>query len=284
MQIGFVFTNYNNATLTCQAVESLVNGAGWSDSRVVVVDNDSRPQDVQQLRVLQSRYPELRLILHDANVGYFPGLNLGLAFLRQEFPELSCVVAGNNDLLFPPDFHEQVQSCQDLLSRYAVLAPDLTTIDGVHQNPHVIRAISPIREVIWDAYYFDYRVARLIALIARVTRRLSRRADSDQHRTPQSIYQAYGACFILTPLFFQHFEQLWAPTFLMGEEYFLSHQVEAQGLELYYDPRIRVIHHEHASVARLPAKEFWKISKASHAVYREYVNPLRSRSRNRKLA
>lgn len=280
MKIGFVFTNYNNSSFTREAVESLARSGHWPDSHVAVVDNKSRPEDVEELRRLKRDHPDLHLILHDANVGYFPGLNIGIAYLRGQYPGLDGIVVGNNDLLFPETFHDRVHECQDLFSRYAVLAPDLVTSDGVHQNPHVIREISPIRELVWDVYYSNYQLALLIGYLSRATRKLSRRRDMDDHATARPIFQPYGACFILTPLFFQHFDSLWAPTFLMGEEYFLSHQVEEMGLELYYEPRIVVVHHEHSTISKLPGRHFWGIAKASHAVYRKYVNPFRSRTRN----
>lgn len=280
MMIGFVFTNYNNASFTVAAVESLARSQHWGHYEVVVVDNASGADDVERLRQLLREYPTLHVIFHDANSGYFPGLNLGIDYLRARPVPVDCIVAGNNDLLFPEDFHERVVACRDVLERYAVVGPDLVTMDGVHQNPHVIREISPLRELVWDVYYSNYRLARLISRVARATRRFSSRTDLDEHATAQPIYQAYGACFILTPVFFQHFERLWAPTFLMGEEYFLTHQVEDRGLEVYYEPRLVVVHHEHSSVSKLPGREFWMIARAAHAEYRKYVNPFRSRTRN----
>jgi GT2 family glycosyltransferase len=280
MKIGFVFTNYNNASFTVAAVESLALFPHWNECEVVVVDNSSAPEDIELLRQLQRDYPALQVIFHPENVGYFPGLNLGIDYLRGLPAPIDLIVAGNNDLLFPPDFHDRVLASGNVTSRYAVVAPDLVTMDGVHQNPHVIRSINPVRELVWDVYYSNYHLARLISNVARATRKVSSRTDLNEHDKAQPIFQAYGACFLLTPVFFQHFDRLWAPTFLMGEEYFLSHQVEERGLEVYYEPRIAVVHHEHSSVSKLPGRQFWTIAKAAHAEYRKYVNPFRSRSRN----
>lgn len=280
MKIGFVFTNYNNSQLTRETVTSIARSGNGLNSVVVIVDNNSDAADVDRLREIERDVEGVTLVLNDQNVGYFPGLNVGIRYLRDRYADLDCIVAGNNDLLFPETFHEVVNDCRDLLSRYAVIAPDLVTLDGVHQNPHVIRGISPIRELIWDAYYTNYHLARLIGFLAQVTRKMTQRRDYLEYASARPIYQAYGACFILTPLFFKHFDLLWAPTFLMGEEFFLSHQVEEKKLQVYYEPRIVVIHHEHATVSKLPSRQFWSMSRASHKVYRKHVNPFRSRSRN----
>ena len=41
----------------------------------------------------------------------------------------------------------------DRIREHAVLAPDITTLDGSHQNPHVINEISKTRELVYDIYY-----------------------------------------------------------------------------------------------------------------------------------
>ena len=56
----------------------------------------------------------------------------------------------------------------------------------------------------------------------------------------------------------------------MGEEYFLSLQLEKKGLTTYYEPSIKVVHCEHASTSRIPAKSMWEIARESHRVYRQH--------------
>ena len=72
------------------------------------------------------------------------------------------------------------------------------------------------------------------------------------------------------PLFFKSFEYLLAPTFLMGEESFLYYQLKEKNYNIYYEPNIKVKHHDHATVSNLPSKKFWKLSKDSHKIYKEF--------------
>ena len=83
MRIGFVFTNYNNSSFTWEAVRSLVSSPLWYGHKIVVVDNDSTPEDVDSLRLLQKQWPEVEVIFNAKNIGYFKGLNIGIAWLRE---------------------------------------------------------------------------------------------------------------------------------------------------------------------------------------------------------
>jgi GT2 family glycosyltransferase len=64
---------------------------------------------------------------------------------------------------------------------------------------------------------------------------------------------------------------LWAPTFLMYEEFFLSKQLADKGYKIFYEPSIKVIHLTHATTNNLPSKTKWLIARDSHKIYRKYV-------------
>ena len=271
MKIGFVFTNYNNSHYTREVIYSISINENFKDSYIVVVDNNSDAIDVSLLKKIEHDYPSVKIIFNNENSGYFKGLNIGIKYLRDQIPDLKHIVIGNNDLFFPLDFIDIIHSKVSLFEEYAVVSPDLITLDGVHQNPHVIKKISKIREIIYDIYYSNYYLSILIGYLANVTKKITDRDDEKQFKIAQTICQGYGACYIVGPLFFENFDLLWAPTFLMGEELFLSKQLEKIGMKVYYDPSIKVNHHDHATMSKLPSRKLWKISKDSHKIYRKYV-------------
>ena len=114
-------------------------------------------------------------------------------------------------------------------------------------------------------------MAALIKSIAKITHRFTDRDDELQHEVAQEIYQGYGACYILTPVFFQNFRELWSPTFLMYEEYFLSMQLAEKGFKTYYEPTIKVVHHWHASTSQLPGRYRWELCRDAHREYRKHI-------------
>jgi GT2 family glycosyltransferase len=270
MKISYVCTNYNNSSFTLKAVDSLMRNAGH-DIEVVVVDNASRPDEVAKLRSLVQKYPAVHVIEHPANNGYFRGLNIGLHDVRHRRPDIDWVIAGNNDLEFAPNFCEKLARIAPVIRAHSVISPDIVTLDGNHQNPHVISSISSIREIFYDLYYANYHLGLIIHKLAKMFPRVSERTDEEQWQMPQPIYQGHGSCYLLTPRFFSQFSELWAPTFMMSEEFFLSKQLKDVGEQVYYTPEIQVTHHWHGSLANIPSRSRWNMARDAHREYRKYV-------------
>jgi len=180
MKIGYVCTNYNNSAYTREAVCSLGRNGGH-EFRIVVVDNHSDKENVEALKNLANEFEHVELILNQENVGYFRGLNLGIRHLRASQPGISIMVVGNNDLVFPDDFAEAISRNLSTLERHAVVSPDIVTLDGVHQNPHVVSEIGKFREFIYDLYYANYYLAIAIRKVARLSRGVTDRADETHH-------------------------------------------------------------------------------------------------------
>jgi GT2 family glycosyltransferase len=271
LKIGFVFTNYNNSMFSIEAVRSIFENANSDHAHIVIVDNNSDFKNIKLLKNNLNKYKNIHLILNKKNIGYFKGLNCGIKYLRDSNEKINLIIVGNNDLIFPKNFIDSIHCNLSKLQYHAVISPNIITRDGVHQNPHVINRISKFREIMFDLYYCNYYLALIIKKIAELTKSFTDRRDEEKFAIEQTIYQGYGACYILGPLFFKYFDFLWAPTFLFGEEYFLSMQLESKKLHFYYEPSIIVKHHLHATMAKLQSKKQWKISRESHKVYRKYV-------------
>ena len=269
-RFAIIMTNYNNSLFTKQAINSLLLVQYSSITcDIIIIDNDSNKENTDILKSLENIHP-IKVIYSKLNLGYFSGLNKGLEIINESQNKYNAVIIGNNDLIFPHDFFYSVIEKLELFNKYSVIAPNIITIDGIHQNPHVINRISPIRELIYDIYFSNYNIAKLISWIALKTKKITRRGDEDFHSIAQPIHQGYGACYLLGPLFFKNFNFLFAPTFLMGEEFFLSIQLESIGQKVFYEPSIIVKHHDHATFAKLPAKKIWMITRDSHKIYKKY--------------
>lgn len=270
MRIGFVCTNYNNSEDTREAVSSL-SRSGRHEYAIVVVDNHSGLKHVEALKELKREFHNVELILNKANVGYFSGLNIGIRCLQSSQPDTHITVIGNNDLVFPADFGDSLDRNLSVLEKNAVVSPDIVTMDGVHQNPHVISKVGRFRELVYNMYYANYYVAIAIRQLAKLTRSFTDRPDETQHNIAQQICQGYGACYMLGPLFFHHFKELWAPTFLMHEEYFLSKQLSEEGFSIYYEPSIKVLHRCHGAMRAITGRKAWEAARRAQKVYRQYV-------------
>lgn len=275
MEIAYICTNFNNSALTVSAVKSLRRAKGHR-VRIVVVDNASRPEEVEILRRLSEEDGEVELIANPENVGYFRGLNIGIKASRTRYPDINWMVVGNNDLNFPADFCDKLERQTGIFCSHSVVSPDVVTLDGEHQNPHVISRISTIREIFYDLYYTNYWLGMFIYKVAKIFPRATRRGDEDQWQIAQPIYQGHGSCYLLTPKFFSQFDELWSPTFMMSEEMFLSLQLKQVGEQVFYSPEISVTHHWHGSLQDLPSRSRWNMARDAHHEYRKYVKIFKS--------
>lgn len=268
MKIAFIVTNFNNSRHTfkmCQSINEFTD-----DSPIIIVDNNSVENDLINLKKIENTFHNVSIIYNSQNVGYFKGLNIGLEFVKKKFKVDVCVI-GNNDLIFEKNFLNDIQNKLYLFEKYAVVAPNIITLDNVCQNPHVIKNISRFRHFVLDLYYSNYYISLIIHFLLKLTKNIFQRKDYLYSSTPSVIYQGYGACYLIGPLFFKYFNQLFAPTFLMGEEFFLAYQLKMFNLKLFYEPSIKVYHQDHASVGKLNSKFFWNISKESHRIYKKYL-------------
>jgi len=270
MRLSYICTNYNNSTYTRTAIKTLLLNSDH-DCIIIVVDNNSDAENVEILRDIENDNSCVKVIYLQNNIGYFRGLNAGLNLLREDYPDIKWSVIGNNDLQFPDGFAKNIENNLIKFSNWPVISPDIITLDGEHQNPHVIKKISKLREFFYDLYYFNYYLGVALKNLANLTKRLTDRTDERQWTISQPIYQGHGSCYLLTPKFFDLFKEFWAPTFIGAEEFFLSKQLSDAGYKILYDPCIKVTHRWHASLENLPSRRRWEMFKDAHREYRKHI-------------
>ena len=270
MKYVFICTNYNNSHYTEGAVGTLMAGES-PPALIVVVDNDSLPDQQAELRRLIDGRPAVELLFSDRNVGYFAGLNLGLHRALALMPDADAYIVGNNDLEFPGDFGTLLDRRRDTIAERMVVAPNILTVTGLRQNPHAIRPISRFRGLILDGYAASFSFARVLTWVARVTQKNTRRKDVDRYDAEGFIFMGLGACYILSPRFIEAVGELPAEVFLMHEEFFLSRRIAEEGEAVYYVPEILITHHDHGSVGTVSSRLMWQYWRDSHKRYRRYV-------------
>jgi GT2 family glycosyltransferase len=271
IRLGFVVTNFNSSSHTTKMIESLSCQKDFSSITIIVVDNGSNFENLNELNILNQSYENVFIIYNPENIGYFRGLNVGIHFLRRNFPEVNVVIVGNNDLIFPNDFSISLYKIITQIEKFPVISPRIFTEHGISQNPHVIEKLSFVREFIYDIYFSSYFLARFIKWLAKSTNAFTDRKDELKNDQAGFIYQGHGSCYILTPLFFENFDELFAPTFLMGEEFFLSYQLYTKGFKVYFEPAVEIIHNCHSSIDQVPNKKIWGFARVAHKEYRKYI-------------
>jgi GT2 family glycosyltransferase len=273
MNICFIFTNYNNSLLSINAILSIWQIVDGEKPNIIIIDNNSELKEEELLRKFLSENSDenLHFLFEENNVGYFRGLNIGIRYSKTLDTQFDYTVVGNNDLIFPNHFLKTLLKNTILYKGYPVISPNIITLDNINQNPHLIKRISIFRKFIYDLYFSNYNLALIINFISKISKKFTKRKDYLNHAKSGPIFMGYGACYILTKDFFNLFEELNAPTFLMGEEAFLSDQIHKVNKEIFYDSEIIVNHHDHASCDNLPVKKMWQITRESYKLYKPLI-------------
>lgn len=261
--VAFVVVNFNNSSHTRALCDSLALqqtlGTAF-EIDCLVVDNSTNHEQMLECAELRSAYAWLRYIRSESNIGYFGGLNRGLAERPQDLA--SHIVIGNNDLEFSPTFCKSLVEA-DIEETVFALCPDVITRDGIHQNPHLARRISWFRRLQFDVAFSTYYVARIGQPLGRFfsdSRRPARRVAAPR----QDIHMGAGSCYVLTKHFFSIFEKLDYPLFLFGEEAFLSAQIHSAGGRLQYEPNLQVTHAENASTNGLHRRARYELARKAY--------------------
>lgn len=271
MKCYLVIVNYNNSKVTIDCIQSVRSVEG-SFFKIVIVDNHSDSSNIGDLRTFIQNNVDLNidLITLSDNIGYFPAINRGITSLNLNGHDDFFLVVGNNDLCFPPEF---IQSLHNLHvdKDIFIISPDIITLKGNHQNPHVISRISLLRRLMYRLYFTSYKIACILAYISSVlgaNRRDQSRLGYDKE---QVIRMGFGACYIILPQFLQKVGLLDESVFLMGEEALLSEQVYSNGGKILYTPSVKVIHQDHSTFKKQPAKSTYNFTKESYKVYKKYL-------------
>jgi GT2 family glycosyltransferase len=270
--VYFVCVNFNNSSYTKEFLES-VSLQQYDEGVVarpttVVVDNASNQIDQEAVESLCRSFENAKLVRSLVNLGYFGGLNLGLSFLDLKPGDL--VVIGNNDLTFAPNFLATLAN-QRYANDVLVVAPNVITADGYHQNPHCRTRVSLIRKLFYDLYFTNYWIGRLLILAAVALKRLTGRRQNPHSQYSQYIHMGIGACYVLLPAFFDHFSKLDDSVFLYGEEALLAGQVMSAPGRTYYDAELIVIHAERAALSKVPSRLIYQFGKESYPKYKNFL-------------
>ncbi len=261
----FIAVNFNNSKYTIAYINSVLS-LNYQKSSIVIIDNNSEKEDLEDLIAFCQKINKATLIASDENLGYFKALNIGLNTIERQKNDY--VIIGNNDLIFNVDFVEKVKAYNHD-DNTLVIAPNIIRLDGIHQNPHFINKYNKWHRFYRAIYYQNYYTSVIIQKLYNVAKSVIYPQSRIQPKSPIEIFSGYGACYILTPKFFNFFELLDAPLFLMWEEAFLTNQVLSVNGKIVYLPSAVVNHHDHTSISKISGKKMFEYTKEGYVYFKE---------------
>jgi GT2 family glycosyltransferase len=263
MKVAFICVNYNNSIVTQGFINNVLKIQKSNEVVIVVVDNASEITEINDLSkyIFDLNNKNVVLLKSYFNLGYFKGLNLGINYINKL--DFDYVVIGNNDIMFDSNFLINLKS-KIFDDSVLCIAPNIIRLDGVHQNPHIVKKFSFIQRVYRKIYFSNYYLGILLQSLFNLFKSKILSEDRIGNDVEQEILMGYGACYILRNNFFHHFNELDSPSFLMGEEGILSNQiVKVNGITMYC-PELIVNHYDHTSISKLPSKKLYEFNRSAY--------------------
>ena len=276
LKVALICVSYGNPFVTEMFVTSAIGGALPSHATVAIyiVNNSNDLNDIQAIDRIASFSPHVKALHTGSNLGYFGGINYALRRLTGLLSSYDFTIVANNDIIFTPTFFLELESSRALANSASVLCPQIVSSDGRYENPHVLRPPSILREILYSIYYSSYPacfiLSRIQAMLGEKSKRISITSNT-RYSTPMSIYQGYGAMYILARRFFDVNPLLDCPGFLMFEEFFISEQVARSGELPLFVPSLKVFHLGKATTGKSPARQLFKFAQSSFRHYRNLV-------------
>lgn len=231
LDISIITINYNGLQETEQLIESLQQNPQKCSYEIIVVDNGSKRNEAV---ILQAKYPYIRSIRSERNLGFSGGNNLGIRAAKGQ-----CIFLLNNDTFVSDD--SLVYLFETLMSSSS------------------IGAVSPKIK-----FAFPPRNIQFAGFTPLSKYTLRNRAigydepDKGQFDVPQVTHFLHGAAMMVKREIIENIG--WMPEiyFLYYEEMDWCTQMQNHGYQLWYEPRCTIYHKESCSTGKdSPLKTYY---------------------------
>lgn len=220
-KVSIITVNYNGCADTCEMIESLKQHENYP-YELIVVDNGSA--SLEDYTLLKEKYPDVKVIRSDDNLGFAGGNNIGIQFATGNY-----LFFLNNDTI--------------------ITRPILEILVKRLESNAKIGCVSP-KTTFWpQSNKLQYAGATKMSYIT-LRNEFTGYMQEDDGRfdTPQETAFANGAAMMIRSVDLQKYG-------LMAEHYFLYYEeldwcafMQKAGFSIWYEPQAVVGHKESASV------------------------------------
>lgn len=212
--LSVITVNYNGLKDTCELIDSIPFN---DEMEVIVVDNASANNEAS---VMEEKYPYVKVIRSDRNLGFAGGNNLGIRAALGKY-----IFLINNDTIFK-DFNIQV------------------LIDRLGSSPN-IGAVCPKIRFSWDNKTIQFCGYTPLSKVTVRNKSIGfGEADNGQYNTPHSTPYAHGAAMMIKKAVIDEVGLMPECYFLYYEELDWSMMITRAGYEIWYEPSCTIYHKE----------------------------------------
>ena len=219
--LSIITVNYNGMQDTCAMIDSLPR---QDDVEIIVVDNGSKGDDAS---AIQERYPHVRVIRSEENLGFAGGNNLGIRAAQGDY-----LFFINNDTEAHDNWHPEL-----LIQRL--------------ESSERIGMVCPKIRFAWDPSPIQFAGYTSLSSVTMRNRSIGfDEEDRGQYETPHSTPYAHGAAMMVRRDVVEKVGLMPECYFLYYEELDWSMMFTRAGYEIWYDPCCTIYHKESRSTGQ----------------------------------
>ena len=213
-RLSIITVNYNGVKDTCELIDSIPFN---NDMEVIVVDNASKEDEAS---IISERYPQVKVIRSDKNLGFAGGNNLGIKEAKGKY-----IFLINNDTFFKEFNIDQLIARLESSDKIGVVCPKLRFSWGYN----------PIQ-------FTGYTQLSIITIRNRAIG--FGEEDHGQYNAAHPTPYAHGAAMLIKREAIEKVGLMPECFFLYYEEIDWSMMFTRAGYEIWYDPSCTVYHKE----------------------------------------
>ena len=229
-RISVITINYNGLKDTCALLDTMPQ---IDDMEIIVVDNASSEDEAS---IIEIRYPEIKVIRSNENLGFAGGNNLGIKSARGKY-----LFVINNDTILSP----HTSDIKHLITRLA-------------SSPK-IGAVCPKIRFAWDNNPIQFAGYTPLSRITMRNRSIGYGEDDrGQYDTAHPTPYAHGAAMMVKREVIEKAGLMPDCYFLYYEELDWSMMFKRAGYDIWYEPACTIFHKESQSTGQdSPLKAYY---------------------------
>jgi GT2 family glycosyltransferase len=257
LDISIVVVNWNTKDLLQRALSCIYSTVEDLSHEVIVVDNNS---DDGSQEMLQTKFPQVRLIQNRENVGFARANNQGLAIAEGRY-----LLLLNSDAFLQPGALKTMVRVMDAFPDTGAAGCRLYYEDGSLQPSAY--SFSTLSTELWQALWLD----RLFPS----SRLFGKYRMSYWHFDDQRVVDwVMGACILLRADAIRQVGGLDERFFMYSEEMDLCYRLKQAGWKVRFIPNASAIHVWGGSSYQLPEQTFLRLYNSRALFFRKHYGPV----------
>ena len=225
--VSLITVNYNQIGVTCELFDSL-RAIDYPNLEIILVDNGSK---VDETPIIATKYPEVKIIISEENLGFAGGNNLAVEEAKGEY-----LFFINNDTEIPNGTIPKLLEAFDKIPNLGMISPKLLywpEEKGVNEIIQYVGA-TPVSNI-----------------TARNKILGEMEPDNNQYTELKETPYAHGAAMMIPKKVINEVGMMFEDFFLYYEELDWCEQIRRAGYKIYVEPNVHVYHKESISVGKM---------------------------------